>query len=152
LMTAIIKDTKAVVSARAEALQALAAIKDPSATEMTAFALASSDPVLRAAGRAVKARTSPDEVLAELPALLKDDKVSLAEKQGAFAILAVAGSSAPADELLAEWLDAVSVGKVAPELMLDVLDAAETRLTTPRLKLNAPLREKIDAYRTAQGK
>ena len=152
LMTTLVKDVKAPAAARVEALQALAALKDPAAAEMTAFALGSPEPLLRAAGRAAKARTSPGEVLKELPALLKDDKMSLAEKQGAFAILAAAGESAPADQLLAEWLDALAAGKVPPELQLDVLDAADTRLTTPKLKLMAPLRQKVDAYRAAQGK
>ena len=34
--------------------------------------------------------------------------------------------------------------------MLDVLDAAETRANTPKLKLFAPLKPKVDKYRAAQ--
>src|SRR5205814_1316763 len=50
----------------------------------------------------------------------------------------------------AEALQALAAVKEPPELLLDVLDAAETRIATPRLKVQAPLREKVDAYRAAQ--
>src|SRR5204863_5593329 len=46
LMAAMVKDAKAPVSARVEALQALAAVKDPAAAEMAALALASPEPLL----------------------------------------------------------------------------------------------------------
>src|SRR5204862_406390 len=81
----------------------------------------------RAAGRAVQARLDPAAVLKDLPDLLKDDSVSVAEKQGAFAILAAPRPSADTDKLLGEWLDAALAGKVPGEIVLDVLDAAESR-------------------------
>jgi quinoprotein glucose dehydrogenase len=152
VLTTLVKDAKAPVSARVEALQAIAAIKDPAAAEITAFALASPDPLMRAAGRAAKARTSPGEVLAELPALLLDEKTSRVERQGAFAILAAAGESETADKTLADWLDFLHTGRVPSELFLDVLDAAETRIATTKLKLHAPLRQKVDAFRAVQAK
>ena len=77
-------------------------------------------------------------------------KVSFVEKQGAFAILAAQRSSEEADKLLDEWLDRALAGKVPAELVLDVLDAAETRASTPKLKLFAPLKQKVDKYRAAQ--
>ena len=64
----------------------------------------------------MKARLEPAAVLKELPALLKDEKASLVEKQGAFAILAAQRSSEEADKLLDEWLDAALAGKVPPEI------------------------------------
>ena len=72
----------------------------------------STEPKLRAAGRAVKARLEPAAVLKELPALLKDEKVSVVEKQGAFAILARQRSSEETDKLLNAWLDKAMAGKV----------------------------------------
>jgi quinoprotein glucose dehydrogenase len=152
IMTTLVKDEKTPVLTRVEAFESLAVLKDPGFADVTAFALASPEPKLRAAGRAAKAKAAPAAVLAELPALLKDDKASLAERQGAFAILAAAGASPEADKLLAEWLDAASAGKVPAEVVLDVLDAAEVRTTTPKLKLSQPLKQKLDAFRTAQGK
>jgi quinoprotein glucose dehydrogenase len=152
LMTALVKDTAAPVGMRAEAFGALVSLKDAVVPEMTAFALASPEPRLRAAGRAAKAKTAPAVVLAELPALLKDEKAALVEKQGAFAILAGMSQSAETDKLLAEWLDAAAAGKVPAELLLDVLDAAEVRTSAKKLKLTEPLKAKLDAYRASQAK
>jgi quinoprotein glucose dehydrogenase len=151
-MAALVKDAKQPTGVRVEALYAVDALRDPAAKELAALALESSEPKLRAAGRAVKARLEPAAVLKELPALLKEEKTSIAEKQGAFAILAAQRSSAEADKLLDEWLDAALAGKVPQEIMLDVLDAAETRANTPKLKLYAQLKQKVDQYRSAQNK
>jgi quinoprotein glucose dehydrogenase len=151
-MAALVKDAKNPVSVRVEALYAVDALRDPAAKDLAALALSSDEPKLRAAGRAVKAKAEPAVVVAELPSLLKDDKTSLSEKQGAFAILAETRQSEAADKLLEEWLDAAIAGKVPPEIILDVLDAAEHRAKTPRLKLFAPLKEKVEKYRAAQQK
>jgi quinoprotein glucose dehydrogenase len=151
-LAAQVKDAKNPVSVRAEALVALDALKDPQAKELAAYALSSNEPKLRAAGRAVQARLDPAAVLAALPALLSDEKVSLAEKQGAFDILAHAKESEPADKLLDNWLDRLKAGRVPAALALDILDAAESRAKTPKLKLHAPLKKKVDEYRAAQAK
>jgi quinoprotein glucose dehydrogenase len=87
-----------------------------------------------------------------LPALLKDEKVSVAEKQGAFAILAGVQASEDADKLLEQWVSEVKAGKVPAPLVLDVLDAAQSRAATPKLKLFAPLKTEVEAYRAAQAK
>ena len=151
-MAALVKDEKSPVGTRAEALLAVEALKDSGAKELANYALKSGEPRLRAAGRSVLAKLEPAAVLKELPALLNDEKTSLAEKQGAFAILAEQRASEEADKLLAEWLDRVNAGKVSPALVLDVLDAAETRMNTRKLKLFAPLKQKVEAYRAAQTK
>ena len=152
LMAALVRDAKNPVSVRAEALFAVESLRDPSTKELAELSLASDEARLRAAGRAVKSRLEPAAVLKELPALLKDDKTSLAEKQGAFAILAAVKSSEDADKLLDEWLDAAIAGKVPAEIILDVLDAAESRANTPKLKLFASLKAKVEKYRAAQAK
>lgn len=149
-MAALVKDTKNPISTRVDALYAVEALKAASTKELAAFALASDEPRLRAAGRSVKARLEPAAVLKDLPALLTDEKVSVAEKQGAFAILAGQKESEETDKLLAEWLDKTAAGKVAPALVLDVLEAAEARANTAKLKLYAPLKQKVDAYRRAR--
>jgi quinoprotein glucose dehydrogenase len=151
-MIALVKDAKLPVAARVEALYAVEALKDSGTKELAAFALVSDEPKLRAAGRSVKAHLEPAEVLKELPELLTDDRTSMAEKQGAFAILAGYKESEAADKLLDSWLDQVVAGKVSPALVLDVLDAAEHRATTPKLKLFVQLKPKLDKYRAAQNK
>jgi quinoprotein glucose dehydrogenase len=151
-LAAQVKDAKNPVSVRAESLAALDALKDPQAKELAKSALESDEPKLRAAGRAVQAHLDPAAVLKELPGLLKDERVSLAEKQGAFAILGRYKESQPADYLLDNWLGDLIAGKVPPALALDILDAAETRVTTPKLKLYAPLKQRVARYREAQAK
>ena len=63
---------------------------------------------------------------------------SLSEKQNAFAAIAKLGSPS-ADAFLTQWMNDLLAGKVAPELQLDVLDAAGAR---PALK---PLVAKYEA-------
>jgi quinoprotein glucose dehydrogenase len=151
-MAALVKDAKQPVNLRVDALHAVDALRDPATNELVTLALASDDPKLRAAGRAVKARLEPATVLKELPDLLADEKTSVAEKQGAFAILASVRSSEPADKLLEEWLDSALAGNVPDAIILDILDAAETRANAPRLRLYAPLKDKVAKYRDAQAK
>jgi quinoprotein glucose dehydrogenase len=149
-MVALVKDVRQPVSVRVEALYAVDALRDPMTKDLVTFSLASDEPKIRAAGRAVKARLEPSAVLNELPRLLKDPRVSIPEKQGAFAILAVQGASEATDKLLDEWLDRALDGKVPGEIVLDILEAAEHRAKTPRLKLYAFLKQKVDEYRATQ--
>ncbi|MFM8273707.1 MAG: PVC-type heme-binding CxxCH protein [Gemmata sp.] len=151
-MVALVKDPKSPVATRAGALLAVESLKDPATKELAAFALASDEPRLRAAGRGVQSRLDPAGAMKSLPALLRDENASVAEKQGAFAILGGMRASEEADKLLSEWLDQVTAGKVAPALVLDVLDAAEQRANTPKLKLYEQLKPKVDRYRAAQAK
>jgi quinoprotein glucose dehydrogenase len=152
VLAAVVRDAKTPVGTRVEALYAVEALKDPGTKELAAFALASDEPKLRAAGRTVKAHLEPAAVLKELPALLEDAKTSTVEKQAAFAILSGQKSSEEADRLLDNWLDQLNAGKVPPALVLDVLDAAEKRAATPKLKLFAQLKPKVEKYRAAQAK
>ena len=151
-MAALVKDATNPVATRVEALFAVEVLKDPATKELAKLALESSEPRLRAAGRAVRARLDPAAVLVTLPELLRDNNVSLPEKQGAFAILASQKASEETDKLLAEWLDEAIAGKVPAALVFDVLDAADTRVNTPKLKLYAPLKQKAGKYRSARAK
>ena len=150
LLTALVKDAKAPAATRADALFALAAVKDKELAAVAAFAAASDVPKLRAAALGVRATTQPDATLKALPALLKDATASLAEKQAAFAVLAKFKESEAADALLAEWLTAAAAGDVRGDLVLDVVDAAEARTKTPKLLLHAPLQKRLDAWRAAK--
>jgi quinoprotein glucose dehydrogenase len=153
LMAGLVKDPKAPAGTRAEALFALDALKDPGVKEVTEFAKASDQPVLRAAARAVRAKANAAEVLKEVEALLADDAAALVEKQGAFAILATAAAGDDRDRVLMKWVDDVLAGKVKPELVLDVLDAAEARAKPGEKKRPAPpaaYRQKLDRYKAAQ--
>lgn len=140
LMLALLKDAKAPVSSRVEALFALAAIKDAGIADAATFASSSPEPKLRAAGLTVKAQANPDAMLKELPALLTDEKVSIAEKQAALAVLGGFKESEAVDKLLDEWFTRMRGGKVPGELMLDVFEAAEKR---------AALKAKVEDYRKA---
>jgi quinoprotein glucose dehydrogenase len=155
-LIALVKDPKAPVGTRAEALVALDALKDPAVKELVAFARASDQPALRAAGRAAWAKTSPADALKEVEALLNDETAPLVEKQGAFAILAaVRQPEFVSDRILMQWVDAVLKGTVPPELVLDVLEAAEARAKPPdrrRPGQSGVFRVKVDRYRAVQAK
>ncbi|HEX4611249.1 MAG TPA: PVC-type heme-binding CxxCH protein, partial [Urbifossiella sp.] len=151
LLTAVVRDEKVSPADRAEALAALSAVKATNLAEMTGFALASPEPRLRAAGLTAKAKFDPAATLRDIPALLRGDKTSVAEKQAALAVLGKAGESAEGDELLAGMLAAAATGKTQPEVLLDVLDAAEAR-AKGKAKLHAPLGKDVAAYRSAAGK
>lgn len=151
-MAALVKDAASPIPTRVEALYAVDALKAPEAKDLAVYALTSDEPRLRAAGRAVKAHLEPAAVMKELPSLLEDPKVSVAEKQGAFAILASQKTSDEADRLLGLWVDRLAEAKVPNALALDVLEAAEVRANTPKLKLSVPLKQKVDTYRRAQNK
>ena len=151
-MAALVKDAKNPASTRVAALYAVEALKDTNTKALAKFALESDEARLRAAGRAVQARLDPAAVVAALPELLRDNAVSLAEKQGAFDILARQKASQEVDQLLADWLDQLNAGKVPAPLVLDVLDAADARAGTAKLKLFAPLKQKAAEYRAAKAK
>jgi quinoprotein glucose dehydrogenase len=150
LLSAILKDARASVPARVEALQALAALKDPAAPEMAGIALASPEPHLRAAGRAVKALTTPPDI-PELIKLIGDRKAALVERQGAIAILG-AQNTIEADKRLLSALSATLDGGFPPEILLDVLEAAEARAVRklPGNDNATMIRQTLDSYRTAQ--
>ncbi|MBX9624319.1 MAG: HEAT repeat domain-containing protein [Gemmataceae bacterium] len=139
LLAASVRDVRATATSRADALLALATLKDPSLAEVVAYARASDVPKLRAAALTVRGQTDPAGLMKDLPGLLKDDAASGEEKQAGFGVLG--GLKDPAaDALLAEWVTAVATGTVPPELRLDILEAAEARK-------KPGLRQQVEAYR-----
>ncbi len=151
LLTAAVRDTRSQPADRADALAALVAVKAPNLAEMTAFALKSPEPRLRAAGLTAKAKADPAGVLGDIPALVRDAKTSVAEKQAALAILGKAGESAEGDKLLAELLATATDGKAQPDLLLDMLEAADARAMS-KTKLHAALGKDAAVYRDAAKK
>lgn len=149
LMAAVVRDATRPAAARVQALHAVGAVGDPSAKELVSLSLASPEPTLRAAARAVQAKTDPAGVLKILPDLLRSKTTSLAEKQGAFAIVAAQPQSFAADRVLIDWLDAVASGSAPNEIILDVLEAAESRTARLKRKVEPAVKEKLDAYRSA---
>lgn len=151
LLTAVVRDEKAASAERADAVAALAAVKAPNLAEITAYALASPEPRLRAAGLTVKAKADQAGVLRDLPGLVRNGKASVVERQAGLAILAKAGETAEGDQLLSGLLGDATQGKLAPELLLDVIEAADARAKS-KAKLHAPLGPNVSAYRKAAGK
>jgi len=88
----------------------------------------------------------------QLPALLKESKASLAEKQAAMAILGSFKESESADRLLEEWLIYAVKGVAPKEMILDIVEAAEVRAKRSKLKLHVPLKGDLAEYDSAKNK
>jgi quinoprotein glucose dehydrogenase len=110
---------------RLGSLRALAArgASDELDAAMTA-ALASQDPELRAAARDALARVRPDAALIEIDAALADGSVQ--EKQRAVALLGQL-RNAGAISRLERLFSTLRAGSLAPEIELDVLEAARAQ-------------------------
>lgn len=145
LMAGLVEDGARPASIRAEALFALDALKAKELATATAFALKSDVPKLRAAARVIRARADTTAAAREIPQLLDDAKLSVIEKQMLFDVLGSLKESAEVDRSLAKWLDRYREGQVPPELQLDVLEAARSRVQTRKLKLHADLKGKLAA-------
>jgi quinoprotein glucose dehydrogenase len=85
---------------------------------------------LRKEGRRLLAAMNPGDAVGALDTVLKRGTTD--EKQSAFGVVATIPGGA-ADEILAGWMDKLLAGKLAPELKLDLLDAASKR-NDPRIK------------------
>jgi quinoprotein glucose dehydrogenase len=145
----LVVDPQQSAEIRAESLYALEAVKATQLKEALTTALAATEPKLRAAAVVVAARSDPTTAGTMLPAILSRADASLAEKQAAFAALGSLPESKDADEALAAWLDQYSARTMPTELRLDLMDAVKARLATKRLRLHAPLRQKIDVIDAA---
>jgi quinoprotein glucose dehydrogenase len=123
-LTALVTDGGRPAPARLAALDALATLQAPGlATTLAAIPADAPMPVRR---RTVEllARIAPERAVPMLASILADG--SLAEQQAAFAALGEL-PHADADGLLADWLQRLLRGEVAPALQLDLLEAAQGR-------------------------
>ncbi len=146
LLAGMVNDDTQSATTRAESLFALEALKAKELAETAKAALESMQPKVRAAARVVLAKANQALAAKELPALLKDESASVIEKQMALGVLGTMRESPEIDSTLAVWLDDLIAEKVPAELKLDVLEAAEARTQARKLKLHAPLKEKLAAY------
>jgi quinoprotein glucose dehydrogenase len=146
----LVADVKQQPAARIEAIRSLEALKDGRLEKATRLALADADALVRTEGRRLLARADPTGAIPVLARALEDGAV--ADRQGAFAILADVKGAA-ADDLLAEALTKLLKKELPPEVHLDLLDAAARHPTariTEQLAAVEAARRKDDhlaAYR-----
>jgi quinoprotein glucose dehydrogenase len=141
---ALLGDRKNTSGVRAEALRALAALKDERLHKGVTLALEDRSPALRAEGRRVLVAIDPAAALPALEEALENGTTH--ERQQAFAVLG--GMKLDKSEaVLAKWLDRLIAGKVAPAVRLDLVEAAEKRGTEGLKKRLA--RYGPDRYRDA---
>ena len=129
-------------SARLEALKALVALHATELPRVVAAAASDKDEKVRKLATSLGA-SSGDGALAKLESVIANG--TTAEKQNAFATLA--GLKSPeAAALVKKWAESLVAGQVAPELQLDVLEAAAKLPGTKELadKYNASLDAKDD--------
>src|ERR1043166_5910613 len=146
----LVMDVNASSSLRVEALRSMANNKDPQLTEATRRARADKDESLRKVAMKIQAQLQPQDALPELRLMLENGSIS--EKQTAFAMLG-ALPNAEADEIISQWLDKLLGKDVAPELQLDLLDAAakrESHAIKDRLgkfEMSRPAADDLRSYR-----
>ncbi|MFO0863466.1 MAG: PVC-type heme-binding CxxCH protein [Gemmataceae bacterium] len=138
----LVSDAKRPAEVRLATLQALESLKDPQLQQSAELALKDTDARLRHQGRRLLlAKANPADAAGKLAEVL--DKGDVAEKQGAFALLAAYKAPEP-DQLLGKWLDKLTEGQVPAEVQLDLLEAATNR--------GGPLKAKVDAFEASRPK
>ena len=137
-------DAKQPASTRVEAIYALGAVKAKELDAVVQAALAGENAMVRAAARVVSAKRDPQAALKELPALIADVRVDPAEKQAAISAMAALPESKAVDKTLAGLLDLAIDAKLAGPLKLELIEASAERVKTPKLKLHANLKSKLE--------
>ena len=123
-LVAMVRDERQPGAARAAALGALDAVKDPRLKEAVAAAGASADSTLRLAALPIATRLSPEAAAPVLENLVTFG--STAEKKTALRSLGFSRNPA-ADRLLAGQLRALAAGNVPAEVQLELVTAAGRR-------------------------
>jgi quinoprotein glucose dehydrogenase len=123
-LAALAGDASRADSMRALALEALDQLNDPRLASAASRAL--NLPGSRSRTEALRILAKIDPVAAVAPLKDRLQNGSTVERQGAIAILATVQGEAPRG-LLSEWLDRLIAGKAAPEIQLDLLEAAARR-------------------------
>lgn len=133
-LLAVVQNKDGSTDARVAALDALATLNDAFLDQALATASAATEEPLRKAATRIQAASGKGDPTVRLAATLANG--STGEKQAALAALGKLGTD-KATALLGEWVEKLVTGTLAPELMLDVMEAAEP---VPALKA------KLDAY------
>jgi quinoprotein glucose dehydrogenase len=131
------------VEVRLASLRALQALKVKDIDEVMKTALADNDPAVRKAALGILpglAMTSAAKVQ-QLTSLIKNG--SQAERQGALDVLGTL-RTAQSREALGQYLDELQAGRIAPELQLDLVDAAQTDAAPA-------LTDRLEAFRKSKG-
>ncbi len=124
VLLALLSDKNQPSQTRVEALEALSRLQDPRAPQAIEMALADARPEIRVAGRRALVRAQPEAALVKLTQALASGE--LIEKQSALALLGEIKGAASA-AILVDWLDKALRGEVAPEIQLDLIEAAAKR-------------------------
>jgi quinoprotein glucose dehydrogenase len=120
----LVSDTKTDTGVRVGALNRLAAAKDTQLAAALEIAAKDKAEPLRIAATSIRAKTGKGSAVAPLQAILSSGTIG--EKQNAIATLGgIAG--AEADGVIASLVTELANGKLAPELLLEVLEAADKR-------------------------
>lgn len=120
----LLADAQQTSSVRADALRALATLKDAKVLDVSRQATADPQPAVRVAARDVLAKLQPADALPLLAKAAEAD--GMLDRQGAFATLA--GLNEPgADEILAAALDRLLEDKLPLDSRLDLIAAAGSR-------------------------
>jgi len=141
---------------RVDALAALTALKDKQLREAIDQTLTDNDPEVRAAAQQALADHDPAAAVEVLRNILASG--TRAERQSAFAALGRMKLPA-ANKILVESLDQLIAGKVAADVQLDLLLAAENRLKPDRdagrrkgSPPTADIKHRLDRYNAARSK
>jgi quinoprotein glucose dehydrogenase len=121
---ALVKDTTQPASSRVAGLKGLEALKDANLEKAINLALTDADPHLRAEGLRLFTKVYPAWALPQLEKALA--KGAIIEQQQALVLLGTL-KDPQADQILGDWLGKLQDGKVAPELHLELLEAAAKR-------------------------
>ncbi|MDB5341082.1 MAG: heme-binding protein [Planctomycetaceae bacterium] len=124
VLMGLVKDLQNPANVRVEALRALQSLKDKELPVATKLALVDTSPVVRSAGQRILAAQDPDAALKTFQQVLSEG--SRPEQQSALATLAEM-KNPEADALLVQQLAKLNDGQLAPELQLDILEAAGKR-------------------------
>ncbi|PHX95011.1 MAG: heme-binding protein, partial [Pedosphaera sp.] len=120
----LVSDTKADTGVRVGALNRLAAVKDAQLSAALEVAATDKAESLRIAATSIRAKTGKGSAVAPLKALLSTG--TMGEKQNAITTLGgIPG--AEADGVIASLVNELVSGKLAPELHLELLEAADKR-------------------------
>jgi quinoprotein glucose dehydrogenase len=118
----LLADPEQTSKVRVESLKALSALKSPLLNSAVDTGLKDTDPSLRSEARRLLAGTDPERALIELTAVLLQGTPG--EQQSAVRVLASLKSKA-AETVLATQLKSLAIGKLAPEVELDLMEAVE---------------------------
>jgi putative heme-binding domain-containing protein len=128
---------------RLAALRAMQALEAPNMDTVMKTALADADPAVRRAALSILPTLPLSDAakVQHLHAIIKSGSVP--EQQGAFEVL---GSlkTAPANQVLGQYVDQLVSGKLAPELQVDLVDAVQAGGSTS-------LEARLQAFQKARG-